>query len=227
MKCMRLSSARAGRGATELDRGARRCRGNIGRQTNQGRQDSDVCARSKLPAGGERLLNRLLQALLLLPLAAVGAADDPCAAFSWEVSHERALFGERSEALVAGRSVASAPKLTPDRLYELHLSAQSQVTLAAPPLGHRSTEGAYAGLARLSVPQGGLYRVSLDRAAWVDVVADGLALQARDFQGRPGCNAPHKIVEFLLPAAPTLTLQLSGGTEATVKVALSRSPQQP
>jgi hypothetical protein len=40
----------------------------------------------------------------------------------------------------------------------------------------------------------------------------------------PGCNAPHKIVEFVLPAASVLRLQSSGAIGPAVKVTVSRSP---
>jgi len=74
------------------------------------------------------------------------------------------------------------------------------------------------------VPQAGNYRISLDAPLWIDVLADAAALPARDFQGRPGCSAPHKIVEFELPGNTPLTLQFSGAQSATVRLAITRSP---
>jgi hypothetical protein len=69
-----------------------------------------------------------------------------------------------------------------------------------------------------------VYRIALDQPLWVDVIANGTVVQAKDFQGRPGCNAPHKIVEFLLPAASPITLQFSGSAVRVVKVTVTRSP---
>ena len=168
----------------------------------------------------------LLAVALLLPLAARAAdAADPCAAFTWDVRHERALFGGTPQALAAGTTAANAPALSPDTLYQLQLSALSQVTLAVPAGRHASSPSAYAGLATLTLAQAGPYRISLDVPIWVDVIAGGNAIRSQDFQGRPGCNAPHKVVTFVLPAATRLTLQFSGDSAKTVKVAVSRSPQ--
>jgi hypothetical protein len=81
------------------------------------------------------LLTAMLTAPPLLP-SAVGApaprvaAADPCAAFAWNVAHERALFATRPRGEVAGGAVGSAPLLSTDRLYRLTLSPQEQVRFA-------------------------------------------------------------------------------------------------
>jgi len=168
-----------------------------------------------------------LLALLLLPGIALPAnADDPCAKFSWDARHERTLSGEVPQLLAAGKAPASSSAVSPDRLYRLQLIPQSQVSFAAPPGKRPSSDGAYAGLATLSLDKPGSYRISLDQPAWVDVVANGAVIDARDFQGRRGCNAPHKIVAFELPAGTRLTLQFSASTSAALLMAVSRSPAQ-
>lgn len=151
-------------------------------------------------------------------------ADDPCAAFTWDVRHERTLFSQPARPLAAGQTLAASPSLATDRLYQLKLIAQKEVTLATPPGGKRRVEAAYAGLARLTVHAPGIYRIALDQPVWVDVIASGAIVPAKDHQGRAGCNAPHKIVEFALPAGTPVTLQFSGGDVETVKVTVSRSP---
>jgi hypothetical protein len=151
-----------------------------------------------------------LCALALLPRpAASGPAHDPCAGFAWDVRRERALFAGDARDLAAGRKAAAAPALATGQLYELELSAQPEVSFVAPPGKVWRAEATYAGLATLSVTAAGVYRIALDQAAWVDVIAHGVAIRARDHQGRPGCSAPHKIVEFELPAATPLVLQFS------------------
>jgi len=157
-------------------------------------------------------------------LSTAAAADDPCAAFTWDVHHERELFAAAPQSVAAAAKLAAAPALAAEHLYALQLMQQSQVIFAVPPGKHRSADGPYAGLARVTVPQAGAYRISLDAPLWVDLLVNGGALTARDFQGRPGCSAPHKVVEFELPANTPLTLQFSGAQSATVKIAVTRTP---
>jgi len=63
----------------------------------------------------------------------------------------------------------------------------------------------------------------LDQPFWIDVVAGSQLLTSKDFQGVPGCNAPHKIVEFDLPATSDLVLQISGASAAVLRLTLTRS----
>jgi hypothetical protein len=173
-------------------------------------------------------MSRAKYALIgLLPLLCgpARAADDPCAASAWDVTQERALFRQAPEVVAAGKSPAKLPALTPGRLYELKLSAQQQVTFARPPGKKKQLPGAYAGLARLTVERGGAYRIAVGSPVWVDVAANGAFIEARDFHGRHGCDAPGKLVEFVLPAATALTLQFSASDAARLKVTVTRAPQ--
>ena len=167
-----------------------------------------------------------LAVLLSLPLASSDAAEDPCATFSWDVHHERDLFSKQAVDLASGKALADAPSLTPDRLYELELRAQPEVSFTAPPSRTWPEEATYAGLARLTVATAGVYRFALDQPAWVDVVAGGAVLQSRDAQGRVGCSAPYKIVEFALPAGKPLVLELSASVTPSMRITVTRSPTQ-
>jgi hypothetical protein len=164
-----------------------------------------------------------LWATLALSLAAslASAQEDPCAKFSWNVERERALFATTPQAVAAGHDAASAPQLEPNRLYQLQLTAAAQVTLALPPGKKSAGDSSYAGLARLSLAQPGSYRVSADQPVWIDIVADGKMIDSADFQGRSGCLAPHKIVQYSLPAGRELLLQLSGAPSAGVRLAIT------
>jgi hypothetical protein len=167
-----------------------------------------------------------LAALLWLPLATIRAAEDPCAAFSWDVHHERDLFSKQPVDLASGKALADAPALTPDRLYELELRAQPEVSFSAPPSRTWPAEATYAGMARLTVETAGVYRFALDQPAWVDVVVGGVVLQSRDSQSRVGCSTPYKIVEFALPAGKPLVLEYSASVTPSVRITVSRSPTQ-
>lgn len=79
-------------------------------------------------------------------------------------------------------------------------------------------------MVRLPVETAGVYRASLDQPLWVDAIANGTVVPGKDFQRRPGCDAPHKIVEFLPPAGSAIALQFSGSSGPVVKVTVTRSP---
>src|SRR5215469_3856489 len=90
---------------------------------------------------------RALIFLGFLAPASIAGADDPCAAFTWNVGHERALFGQQAQVLVAGQTTTALPAVVTDRLYQVQLKTQSAVTLVAPPGSKSTGDGAYAGLA--------------------------------------------------------------------------------
>jgi len=172
-------------------------------------------------------MTRLLPMLVLSALGTTAVAQepaDPCAAFSWNIAHERALFATAATARDTGVSGKDAPLLDPDHLYELQLHPLADVHFTAPPGKSKGGNGPYAGLATLRVPMSGLWRVALDQAAWIDVVAtsDGQSIASSEYQGRPGCHAPHKIVQFQLPANQNLLIQLSGTPEMQVRLTVTR-----
>jgi|HubBroStandDraft_6_1064221.scaffolds.fasta_scaffold149861_3 hypothetical protein len=166
-------------------------------------------------------------AILLLAVTAHPArADDPCAGFKWNVERERALFAGTAASAAAARDAAGGAQLQPDVLYELTLAPQQQVSLSVP-AGNKSTfDGAFAGFARLQVPTAGVYRVSLSRPGWIDLIGEHGAIASSDFSGQHGCNAPHKVVQFQLPAG-SLVLQLTGVDGPRVTVTLTRAPASP
>jgi hypothetical protein len=174
------------------------------------------------------LLNaRALAGLLVCGLLAAPLwAADPCARFRWDIAQERALFASSGQTLVAGHDAASAATVQPQSLYVLQLQPQAQVSFALPPARARAVAGAQAGIVRLAITQAGRYRISLDEPFWVDVVNGSQMLSSQDFQGVPGCNAPHKIVEFDLPAGNDLLLQVSGAISATLRLSVT-GPQAP
>ena len=155
------------------------------------------------------------------------ADDDPCAGFAWDVSGEQALFATWPQAAFAGEDAVSAPLLAADHLYELALVPQEQVKFAAPPGKKARVDGASAGLARLHLASAGDYRISIDRPFWIDVVADQQVIAAADFQGRPGCQKPHKIVLYSLPGGQDLVLQLSGAVGTRARLTITRVAASP
>jgi hypothetical protein len=151
------------------------------------------------------------------PLSAF--ADDPCAAFKWDVTQERALFAKAVAPSPAGKDRASAPTATPNRLYQLELLPVSQVVFAAGP-GKSSPPEAFAGILTLNISASGKYRIAIDAPLWIDIVADGKLIAPSDYEGQHGCAAPRKIVEFKLDASQRLILQVSGAIERVARLTI-------
>jgi molybdate transport system substrate-binding protein len=161
------------------------------------------------------------------PLIGMGEATstadaDPCARFTWDVSRERAVMKQTPRVLAgAVRPGADVPQIEPEKLYEVKLADQSTVTFVAKPGKTAVTDGAHAGLVRFRVEKAGRYRISISSGHWIDVVDGTQLVSSRDFRGQRGCERPHKIVEYELPASRDLTLQFSGSTDAQVIVAIT------
>ena len=160
--------------------------------------------------------------------AAPGDPGDACSGFTWNVARELALFAGAPQAGTAGAAQDSAPALANERLYELALAPQEQVHFLVAPSKKPRAGNTYGGLAKIRVTADGLYRVSLDQPYWVDVVADGKVVPSKDFQARPGCTAPHKVVEFALSSSQDLLLQFSNAVAPRVRVTITpAAPPKP
>ncbi len=86
-------------------------------------------------------------------------------------------------------------------------------------------DGAYAGMVKLHIPSAGRYRVSMSDGFWIDVITAGKFAPTDDFTGSRECRAPHKIVQYPLPAGNDLVLQFSNATSPSVKVTVTAVPQ--
>jgi hypothetical protein len=167
--------------------------------------------------------------LLVLLLACIATAAprlarpaEGCTALKWDVTRERALFAGTAQTLTAGRDATSGPRLLPEQLYELALRPQPEITPAAP-LGRKvRKDAAFAGLALLHLRIPGNYRISLAGSGWIEVIGERGVIASNDFAGG-GCDAPHKVVQFDLPAG-TMVLQLSGVQAASMRLSITRAP---
>jgi hypothetical protein len=158
-------------------------------------------------------------------LASVPAqAADPCEGFAWNVSHERAVFATPAVAVTATMATGPAPTLALDKLYDIALTPQGQVSFALAPEKKTLADGAYAGMVTLHIPAAGKYRVSMSEGFWIDVIAAGKFVPTDDFTGSHGCRAPRKIVQFVLPAGD-LILQFSNTNTASVQATVTAAPK--
>jgi molybdate transport system substrate-binding protein len=159
---------------------------------------------------------------LIAGQAANAAGTDPCSRFTWDVSRERAVMKQTPRAVAAAvRPNADVPQIEPEKPYEVKLVGQSTVTFVAKPGKPTLADGAHAGLVRFRVEKAGRYRVAISSGHWIDIVDGTMLVSSRDFQGQRGCERPHKIVEYDLPAGRDLTLQFSGSTDAQVVLAIT------
>lgn len=174
----------------------------------------------------DREPRRLAAYLIVVTLfsgAPIALAAGTCAGFKWDVRHEQALFATRPQDLKAGGAAASAPVIALDKLYRLQLTPQDQVAFAVPPGKKTHRDGAYAGLVRLHIAAGGLYRIALSQPFWVDILERGALIASSDFTGARGCSAPHKVVLYRLAAGDQL-LQVSGWAAPQAKLTVTRAP---
>ena len=161
--------------------------------------------------------------LFALAVAAVARAADPCDGFVWNVRVERALFAREALPATAATAVEQAPELAVATPYAVLLAPQEHVRFAVPPGKKAVPAGAHGGLVTARTTRAGRFRISLDAPAWIDVVAAGQAQPSQAFQGRAGCSAPHKVVEFELPAGQVL-IQVSASGSDRVRLTVTEAP---
>jgi hypothetical protein len=152
-------------------------------------------------------------------------AADPCDGFTWNVSHERAVFATPAAAVTAATTAGPTPTLEVDKLYDISLTPQDKVSFLMAPGKKALADGAYAGMVKLHIPTAGKYRVAMSDGFWIDVITDGKFAPTDDFTGSRECRAPHKIVQYPLPAGSDLVLQFSNATSPSVKVTVTAVPQ--
>src|SRR5262245_42558825 len=116
-------------------------------------------------------------------------AVDGCADFRLDVTAELRLF--RAPAFPVAAS-DDEPTLRANELYAATLRAQSQVRFMLAPGKRTVNDGSFAGIFRFEPTRAGKIRVSLDEAAWVDVIANGVVLESTGHAGSHGCKVLRK-----------------------------------
>jgi hypothetical protein len=166
----------------------------------------------------------VMAAAVATVMASVPArAADPCDGFTWNVTHERALFATVAAPVTAATAAGPAPTLALDKLYDITLTPQDKVSFVLAPAKKALADGAFAGMVTLHIPRAGKYRVAMSEGFWIDVIADGKFAPTDDFTGGHECRAPRKIVQYPLPAGD-LTLQFSNTNSANVRVTVTAAP---
>ncbi|MDP1028500.1 homogentisate 1,2-dioxygenase [Sphingomonas sp. KR1UV-12] len=115
--------------------------------------------------------------------------------------------------------VASGGALTPGRSTSLALVPAARQGFTPPP-GHKADAGSFGGTAEVTVEAAGRYRIMLDGAAWIDLVADKLALTSVAHGHGAPCSGVRKMVDFDLKPGH-YTLQVSGAKAPRIQVMLA------
>jgi hypothetical protein len=148
-------------------------------------------------------------------------AANPCTEYKWDVSSEVRLYAGKPTELGIAATLDKAPSIDIGTLYALTLQPQDTVQYPVAPSKKMLPDGSHGGLMKLKVARAGAYRISLDAGYWIDVVHDGKALPALDFNGQRQCNGPRKIVVYELPAYVALTLQVAQSPGKTARLSVT------
>ncbi|MEJ0034657.1 MAG: hypothetical protein WDO68_01005 [Gammaproteobacteria bacterium] len=145
-----------------------------------------------------------------------------CDSFTWDVSHELDVLGKPAKSVTGGTDGRKPVPLDLDQHYAVKLVPQGTVHFAAKPGKPMLDDGAQAGVFSFHTPKAGRYRVSITTGHWLDVVDGALIVVSSDFQGQRGCEKVHKIVQFELSGNKDFVLQLSGGTQGKLDIAITQ-----
>jgi hypothetical protein len=155
----------------------------------------------------------LAAALAVAP--ALAAADEPngCGAFRWPIEHERAALAEGTKPVITGGgTLRYGAGLT------LQLAPFTETSLPHAPERLPKVTPSYAGHFTLPAPpKPGLYTLTIDSEAWIDVIDNGAFLHPKGFSGALGCDGARKSVKFDLPGRP-VDVQLSSVKDARIAV---------
>lgn len=169
---------------------------------------------------------------LLIVLASVGAllsaavtrataADATgCEGFLWPLTTELSwMKASDSEATATG---ATLPKPPIDKAIALKLLPASKVSLPAKPTSTPKPEDAqaFAGVVTFEgFPEPGHYQVTISTHAWIDVVQNGVSLEATGHTGSKDCDSIRKSVRFEIGSGP-FSIQINSAPKDTIKIAI-------
>ncbi len=138
-----------------------------------------------------------------------------------DLRREIGLLAQPGTAVTASARADGAPVVARDRSLTVTLVRQGTVTFAQPPESKRGGPDSYAGLVSIGVLPKGEWRVSANKAVWFDLVSGNRVLASPTFEMQGGCRELRKAVVFVQPNDAPAWLQISGGTDADVRIAVT------
>lgn len=165
----------------------------------------------------QRRIIALAALAAVLPGTSPASAQEPvgCDKFKWDVTRERAALAQAGIPKLASGSAmtGSLPQAV-----MLELTSPADAKLPSPPERNPKPD-TFAGFTTVTIPANGVYAVALSAAAWIDVMQNGSYLKSQTSSGVSGCDGIRKVVKFRITAGST-TIQVSGVTEPTIKIAV-------
>lgn len=168
---------------------------------------------------------------LSFPALTASAADAPqpvaCAQLDTDIPAAYAPWRQPAKALPAATTPAglAATTIQVGKKYALTLAPESAVTLQVATSAMHSTNP-HAGMAKLTIPQDGLYHVVTSKRGRIDIASGGDIAPAETFAERFTCTSFKKVVDFQLKSGEA-TLELSsvsGDADNVIEVMIVRQP---
>lgn len=134
-----------------------------------------------------------------------------CDHYALNVQRELAAMTSAPGKLTALAGRGTAPAIGPAwQPLTVSLQQTGQVALANTP----KRPGPNAGLVAFTVPDDGVYRISADSAAWIEVVDDLARVEPFQFEMQTGCPILFKTIRYRLRRGVNYWLELSASSRA-------------
>jgi hypothetical protein len=125
-------------------------------------------------------------------------------------------WAEASEAIAATSDSNDMATVLPGVAITLTLHPDGEVAYRSLPQGEGEA-ASFGGMAQVTIPTAGQWRVSIDRPAWVDLVSASGPAQTLRFGPGAACSGVRKAVTFDLTAGRHV-LELSGSLDVQMGV---------
>lgn len=140
-----------------------------------------------------------------------------CESFLWPLATEIALI--KSADAVAATSGDTLPAPSSEKAIALALKPARQVQLPAKPTSTPRADDAskFAGFVSFAKVEKGHYQITMSGPGWIDVIQNGVPLEATAHTGSPDCQDVRKSVRFEIADGP-LAIQVHGVTKDVLKI---------
>ncbi len=140
-----------------------------------------------------------------------------CEDYAWDLRGELAALETERTRITSlteqGPFVALSPALRP---LDVRLHPIQLVSLAGLDEKKRRPTASFAGMFMVTVPKNGIYRVSSNVPAWIEMVSGASRLEPEGFEMQTACAKLFKSVAFRLRAGTTYWLEVSANSAEVV-----------